>query len=179
MVREKVAGRGWVAHSVRATPAYFFARLPVTEQRLVLTRGTHRPDRVTDVAGDTPHIRLCVPSEIEAPGVARVVIQIACSERTRPVVAVARIERTPRTEASDRQEDHIAVRPRETPPVHAVLCCTFISAVIVQLLPFFLCRSAGSTAPIGRGRIIARLKDGQVVGIAVAAEIGIVTVFCQ
>ena len=134
------------------------------EQELVLRRGAHWTDSETVEPPEAVHEEI-VRIEVEVPGVVR----FAGVERTRPVAAVAAsvVELVAPTVASGGQEKTVAVARREKQAIHIVLGCPSCGGILVQFPPLDFGRHAPATAPVYRGRVIFRLKDGQVVGEAV------------
>ena len=146
------------------------------EQRLFLPRRTHWSDRLAVAAVVVDH-EVVARAEVEAPRVVRV----AGVERTRPVVAVAACaaEEAIDTGAGSGQEETVAVGSGEESSIHTVLLCPGDGRVVVELLKLFLGGHAPVSAPVGHGRVVSRLQGGQVVGEAIIAVAGAVTVLGQ
>ena len=146
------------------------------KQRLVLTRGVHCSDGTTVEPVAVAHV-VVVRIEVEGPRADRA----ARVERTRPVAAVRAnvVELVVPTVARSGQEETVAVRGGEEPTVHAILGRPSMGGVLVKFLPLSIGGHAPPIAPVGRGGIVARLEDGQIVGIAVVAIIGVVAVLGQ
>ena len=150
--------------------------LPVTEQRLVLTRGTHPTNRLPTAAVVVVHVAID-RTEVEVPRAVRA----DRVERTRPEVAptASIVEIAIVAVASGRQEETVAVRGGEESSVHAVLSRPSNGRVVVKLLPFLLGGHTPVAAPIGCGRVVLGQQGCQVVGETVVAIAGIGAVFGQ
>ena len=98
-----------MAHPVHAPPGGFSPMpiLPVTEQGLVLTRGTHRPDSMAIVASEVVHEG---NMRIEADAIRSV--RFVSDERTRPVVAINAniVSHATPSITSGRKENDVAVQ---------------------------------------------------------------------
>ncbi len=147
--------------------------MPITEQKLVLTR-TYCSDRKTTVAiAACVHV-VVIRREVEVPCVSRV----TRTEQTRPVVAEAAhgVKATIAAITSCGQEDTIAVTSGEQPAVHTVLCCPSHCCVLVQLHPIIISGHAPSITPIGCGCIVLRQQNGKAIGKTVVTITGVVTI---
>ena len=145
-----------------------------TEHGLVLTDRAHTEAIAAAAVVHVATVRI----EAEAPRIGRVV----GAERPRPVVAVGAgvAELRVPTAAGSGQEERLSVLLRgELPAFHAVLRRPLVGRVRQQLVPLRLAWRAPAAAPVGSGRVVARLQGRLVVGEAIVAVATAIAVLRQ
>ena len=99
-------------------------------------------------------------------------------ERIRPIEAVrtSAVKLVVPTVARSGKEKTVAVARSEESAVYSVLGGPSMVGDLKQFLPLISCGQTPVAAPVGRGRIIIRLEDDQVVSKAVVTVFGVVAI---